>query len=133
PGENIVIYGTGVGPATLTPGHITNNLFDTTVANTRVLFDGVAAPIIYVGANQTSVMVPYFVARGPSTNMVIEYLGVQSNPVPLSVTSTAPGIYTANSAGSGQGAILNQDLSYNAAATPAAKGTAVAVYMTGEG
>ena len=71
-------------------------------------------------------MVPYFVARGPSTTMVIEYLGVQSNPITLSVTNAAPGIYTLNQAGSGQGAILNQDNSVNAAANPAAKRTAVA-------
>jgi uncharacterized protein (TIGR03437 family) len=133
PGENIVIFGSGLGPATLTLGHLTNNVFDTTVANTRVLFDGVPAPIIYTRADQTSVMAPYFVARGPSTTMVIEYLGVQSNPITLSVTNAAPGIYTLNQAGSGQGAILNQDNSVNAAANPAAKGTAVAVYMTGEG
>ena len=87
PGENIVIYGAGIGPATLALGHVTNNVFDTTVANTRVLFDGVPAPIIYVRADQTSVMVPYFVGRGPSTNMVIEYQGVQSNPITLSVTN----------------------------------------------
>ena len=29
PGENIVIYGSGIGPATLALGHVTNNLFDT--------------------------------------------------------------------------------------------------------
>ena len=33
----------------------------------------------------------------------------------------------------GKGAILNQDNSVNAGANPAPKGTAVAVYMTGEG
>ncbi len=133
PGENIVIYGSGIGPATLALGHVTNNLFDTTISNTRVLFDGVAAPIVYARADQTSVMVPYFVGRGPSTNVVIEYQGVQSSPVTLSVSATAPGIYTLNQAGSGQGAILNEDLSVNAAANRAPKNTVIAVYMTGEG
>jgi uncharacterized protein (TIGR03437 family) len=133
PGENIVIYGTGIGPATLAMGHVTSNLFDTTVANTRVLFDGVAAPIIYVRSDQTSVMVPYFVGRGPSTSVVIEYLGVQSSPITLSVTAAAPGIYTLNQAGSGQGAILNQDLTVNAASNRAGPGSVVAIYMTGEG
>ncbi len=133
PGENIVIYGSGIGPATLALGHVTAGLFDTTIANTRVLFDGVPAPIIYARADQTSVMVPYFVGRGPSTSVVIEYQGVQSSPITLSVTSTAPGIYALNQAGSGQGAILNQNLTVNAAANPAAKDSVIAVYMTGEG
>src|SRR5581483_6246633 len=35
--------------------------------------------------------------------------------------------------GFGQGSILNQDFSYNGASIPAAKGSVVAVYMTGEG
>jgi uncharacterized protein (TIGR03437 family) len=133
PGENIAIYGSGLGPATLVLGHITNGTYDTTVANTRVLFDGVPAPIIYAWANQTSVMVPYFVGRGPTTNMVIEYQGVQSASIALSVASSAPGIYSQNQSGSGPGAILNQDFSVNAAANPAAKNSVVAVYMTGEG
>ena len=55
PGENIVIFGTGLGPATLALGHITNNAYDTTLSNTRVLFDGTPAPIIYASAGQTSV------------------------------------------------------------------------------
>jgi uncharacterized protein (TIGR03437 family) len=137
PGENIVLYGSGLGPASLTLGHITNNVYDTSVAQTRVLFDGVPAPIIYVRADQTSVMVPYGVSGRTSTSVVVEFQGVQSNPASFSVTTTSPGIYTANSAGSGQGAILNYDAagnpSYNAAATPAARGLVVAVYMTGEG
>jgi uncharacterized protein (TIGR03437 family) len=133
PGENIVIFGSGLGPATLAMGHLTNNVYDTTVANTRVLFDNVPAPIIYTSAGQTSVMVPYGVAGRPTTNIVVEYQGVQSNPLPYSVTNSAPGIYTANASGSGQGAILNQDYSVNSAANRAAVNSVVAVYMTGEG
>jgi uncharacterized protein (TIGR03437 family) len=98
-----------------------------------VLFDGVAAPIIYASAGQTSVMVPYGVAGRPTTNIVVEYLGVQSNALPYSVASSSPGIYTANASGSGQGAILNQDYSVNSAANRAAVNSVVAVYMTGEG
>jgi uncharacterized protein (TIGR03437 family) len=133
PGENVVIFGSGLGPATLALGHITNNIYDTTVANTRVLFDGVPAPIIYASAGQTSVMVPYGVAGRPTTNIVVEYQGVQSTPLPYSVASASPGIYTANASGAGQGAILNQDYSVNSAASRAAVDSVVAVYMTGEG
>jgi uncharacterized protein (TIGR03437 family) len=107
------------------------------VAQTRVLFDGVPAPIIYVRADQTSVMVPYGISGRSNTNVVVEFQGVQSNPVPFNVTAVSPGIYTLNQAGSGQGAIINYDASgnpsVNAAATPAGRGLVVAVYMTGEG
>lgn len=133
PGLNIVIFGTGLGPATLTFGKVTNGVFDSTVAETQVFFDGTAAPILYASANQTSVMVPYGVSGRATTNIRIVYKGVASDPITYNVVSSAPGIYTANSAGSGQGAILNQDNTYNGAAIPAAKGSVVAIYMTGEG
>ena len=80
PGENIVIFGSGVGPATLANGVVANNAFTTSAGNTRVLFDGVPAPVIYASATQTSVMVPYGIAGRSTTNIVVEYSAVQSNP-----------------------------------------------------
>lgn len=133
PGENIVIFGTGLGPATLALGTVTNNAFDTTLSDTQVFFDNTPAPILYTSANQTSVMVPYGVAGRTNTNIRVVYKGVQSDSITYNVVAAAPGIYTANAAGNGQGAILNQDYSYNAASTPAAKNSVVSVYMTGEG
>jgi uncharacterized protein (TIGR03437 family) len=133
PGENIVIFGAGIGPATLVGLHVTNGVVDSLVGNTRVLFDGVAAPVIYASAGQTSVMVPYGVAGRTSTNVQVEFLGVQSAPIAFNLVQTTPGIYTLNQAGTGPGATLNQDGSVNGSGKPAAKGSVVAVYMTGEG
>jgi uncharacterized protein (TIGR03437 family) len=133
PGENIVIFGNGIGPATLTLGTLTNNAFVTTVGNTQVFFDNIPAPIIYARTDQTSVMVPYGIAGRTTTNIRIVYTGVQSDSIPYNVVAAAPGIYTANSSGSGQGAILNQNFSVNSSANPAAKGSVVTIYLTGEG
>ncbi len=50
------------------------------------------------------------------------------------MAATAAGICTLNQKGTGQAAVLNQDgITGNSAATPAAKGSVIAVYMTGEG
>lgn len=135
PGENIVIFGTGVGPSDLTRGRLTGSgIVDTVAANTRVLFDGIPAPVIYVSAAQSSVMVPYEIAGRPTTTVRVEYQGVQSDPLTYNVVAAAAGIYTLNQAGTGPGAILNQDgITGNGPGTPAAKGSVVAVYMTGEG
>jgi uncharacterized protein (TIGR03437 family) len=78
-------------------------------------------------------MVPYGIAGRATTNVVVEYQGVQSNPVAYTLALAAPGIYSQNQQGSGPGAILNQDYSVNLPGTPAPKGSVVAVYMTGEG
>ena len=134
PGENVVLFGTGIGPPTLALGTVANGAFSTSAGGTRVLFDGVPAPIIYASATQTSVMVPYSVYGHIGTSVVVEVGGVQSSPGGFFVTSAAPGIYTLNQQGTGQGAILNQDgITVNGPATPEKRGNVIAIYMTGEG
>jgi uncharacterized protein (TIGR03437 family) len=136
PGENIVIWGTSIGPSSLTYGSLTagGGALSTSAGYTRVLFDGVAAPMVYASDKQTSVLVPYEVAGRLTTSVVVEYQGVQSAPLVYSVLPAVPGIYTQNYSGSGPGAILNQDgVTGNGPGTPAAKGSVVSVYMTGEG
>ena len=133
PGENIVIFGGGIGPDTLVRGTVTNGIVDTTLAATRVLFDGIPSPIIYALSTQTSVMVPYQLSGRATTNVVVEYQGVQSEGVPYTLAPAAPGIYAQNSQGSGPGAILNEGYQINLPNSPAAKGSVVSVYMTGEG
>jgi uncharacterized protein (TIGR03437 family) len=134
PGENIVIFGSGVGPATLANGVVANNAFTTNAGNTRVLFDNVAAPIIYASAGQTSVMVPYGVFGRTTTNIVVEYSGVQSTALTYNVALSSPGVYTLNQQGTGPGAILNQDgVTVNSVTNPEKRGNVIAIYMTGEG
>ena len=134
PGENVTIFGTNLGPDTLAGAQLTpSGMLATMVADTQVTFDNVPAPIIYASAKQTSVMVPYEVTGRPTTQVRVTYKGVTSDPVTYNVTGTVPGIYTQNSQGNGPGSILNQDLTVNGPGNPAAKGSVVAVYMTGEG
>jgi uncharacterized protein (TIGR03437 family) len=134
PGENIVIFGTGCGPATLAKNAPVNGVYGSTVGNTRVLFDGVPAPIYYASDGQTSVWVPYGVSGRTVTDIVVEYAGVQSVGTQYNVVPAAPGIYTLNQAGTGPGAILNQDgITVNGPNTPEKRGNFIAVYMTGEG
>jgi uncharacterized protein (TIGR03437 family) len=78
-------------------------------------------------------MVPYGVSGRTVTSIRVSYQGVQSAALSYNVNAAAPGIYTLNESGTGPGAIENQDYSINGPTKPAAKGAAVAVYMTGEG
>jgi uncharacterized protein (TIGR03437 family) len=135
PGENITIFGNGIGPASTVTLQLTSGgKVSTNIGNTIVLFDGVtAAPIIYASATQTSVMVPYEIAGRATTSITIVYQGVSSAPLTYTVVPTVPGVYTQNLSGSGPGAIVNQDYSVNGPNRPAPAGSVVAVYMTGEG
>jgi uncharacterized protein (TIGR03437 family) len=133
PGENVAIFGVGIGPATLAYGTVVNSAFTTVAGNTRVLFDNVPAPVLYSSTGQTSVWVPYGVNGRTSTNIVVEYFGVQSAPVSYAVVATVPGIYTQNLTGTGPGSINNQDNTLNGAANPEKRGNVISIYMTGEG
>jgi uncharacterized protein (TIGR03437 family) len=134
PGQIAVLFGNGIGPAALATLRLNSNgLVDTSLAGVRVLFDGIPAPIVYVSARQTAVVVPYAVADRPRTTVQVEYQGQKSNPLVLWVASALPGIFTIDASGRGQGAVLNQDLSVNSASNPADRGSVVVLFATGEG
>ena len=134
PGEIISIFGSGLGPAAA--GSLTlaaDGLVDTSLGGVQVSFDGNAAPLFYVQSGQLNVSVPYEVSGQTSTQMQVGFMGIQSDPIALQVTATAPALFTVDPGGTGQGAILNQDNSLNSASNPATAGSVVILFATGEG
>ena len=133
PGEIVTIFGNGLGPATgrAATGNTSGRL-QTSVAGISALFDGVAAPLLYVQDNQMDVIVPYSVAGKKTTMLQVQTGNVKSNALPLPVVAAAPGIFTVGG-GKGQAVALNQDGSLNSASSPAQKGSTVVFWATGEG
>ena len=134
PGEIVTIFGTNIGPATPVGLRLTaaGNV-DTNLGNTRVLFDGIPAPLTYVSATQVNAVVPYEMAGRVSTRIQIEVSGMRSTGTDVRVVDAVPGIFTQNSSGSGAGSILNQENSVNTPATPATRNSIVQIFATGEG
>jgi uncharacterized protein (TIGR03437 family) len=134
PGEIVVLYGAGMGPAVLAMWQVdsASGLLQTTVAGTTVLFNGVPAPILYTSADQVSVMVPYEVAGAATAQILVNFRGNNVAGGLVTVTSSAPAIFTVGP-GTGQAAALNQDGSVNSASNPAAAGSTIVLYLTGEG
>src|SRR6516225_2971145 len=62
------------------------------IAGTQFLFNGVAAPIVYVSAKQSSVIVPYEVASASTAQIVAVYNGAVSVPITVPVVAALPGI-----------------------------------------
>ncbi len=133
PGEIAGIFGASLGPAAGVVGTIASGKFSTSVSGVRALFDDVPAPLIYVSSGQLSTIVPYGVFGKTTTQFVVEYNGTASAPVTLNVIGSAPGIFAADASGQGQGAIFNENGSLNNAAAPAAAGSIIVFYATGEG
>lgn len=135
PGMVFVGYGANMGPANLIGAAIdttTGNLA-TSRSGTRVLFDGVPAPLVYVSAGQLSGIVPYAVASKSSTQVVVESNGQTSSPLTVSVAPAAPGLFSLNFSGSGPAVVFNEDGTVNSATNPASKGSIIVLYGTGEG
>ena len=132
PGLLVTLFGIGLGPTQLA-GPVVNqqSLLETTVSGVRVLFDNVPSPIIYVSSVQSSVVVPYEVAGRSTVQMIVEVQGVRSAPLQLRVVDAAPGIFMA--ANSTNAAALNQNNTVNSPQNPAARGTYIVLYCTGEG
>jgi uncharacterized protein (TIGR03437 family) len=134
PGEIIAISGSGLGPAATAGTQLASNgTIDTQAGGARVYFDGRAAPMLFASAAEVGAIVPYDVAGQACTVVEAEYNGVRSKAVAIPVRDHAPGIFALNSEGAGPGAVLNQDLSINSATHPAARGSTIIFFGTGEG
>ena len=138
PGEIITLFASDpahpIGPAT--PVGLTldsTGAVSTTIGGVQVLINGFACPMIYASASQVSAVVPYQLKLYTSATVLVKYLNQTSNGVSVNVATTAPGVFTANSSGTGPGAILNSNLSVNSPSNPATRGDVVVVYLTGEG
>jgi endo-1,4-beta-xylanase len=134
PGEIVTLFDARYGPSTLATlqfdaaGKITSSL-----ANTQLLFDGVAAPVIYAHTGQSSFIVPYTVQGKPSTTVVYVYQGARSNPVTVPVIDASPALFSIDSSGAGPGAILDAGFRLNSAGNPAKAGDTVLLFATGAG
>jgi uncharacterized protein (TIGR03437 family) len=100
---------------------------------TRIYFDGVAAPMIYSITGQLSCIVPYAVSGKVSTQVQVEYRGVKGNFVTVPVVAAVPGLFTVDQSGRNQVAALNEDYSINSGGRAAARGSIVMLFATGEG
>jgi uncharacterized protein (TIGR03437 family) len=148
PGELVYLEGDNLGPDDLVPLALdANGMVSTKLDDTEVLFDGQAAPLVYVSKTKITAIVPYEVSGKAQTSLQVQHGGLTSTAIAQPVAATVPGIFTANASGAGQAAALNikQDgtVSYNGPACttdnpscgtePAPVGSTVAIYGTGEG
>jgi uncharacterized protein (TIGR03437 family) len=133
PGEIVSIFGTQIGPTTPANLTLTGGKVSTSAGGVTVSFSGYLAPLIYVSSTQINAVVPYELSGNKGPFVEVIFAGQKSNEPSLQLTTSAPGIFTLNGSGSGPGAILNPDGTVNTQANPAAAGSEIVIYSTGEG
>lgn len=131
PGQLISIYGQLIGPETPVEGQLDGSgRMPVSLADVRVSFDGVDAPVTLAGYFQVNVQVPYAVREKAAVQLF--YRGVPSNRITLAVVEAAPGLLPA-SGRFGEAAVTNENGQPNSSAQPAGQGSMITVLGTGFG
>jgi uncharacterized protein (TIGR03437 family) len=115
PGEIITIFGSGFDPK-----------------QTQLLFDGKPATTFYIGSSQINALTPANLMPNSTTQVSITVAGATMTTLPSNVVSAMPGIFTVGG-GIGQAAAINEDGTVNSASNPAARGSVIVLYATGQG
>jgi uncharacterized protein (TIGR03437 family) len=133
PGELVSIFGSNFGADRLEIATPVGATYPSAFGPASVLFNGTPGAITAIAPNQINVFVPPGVPSGATASVVVKVGAAVSLPVTLPIAAATPGIFTADSSGAGQGAILNQDASINSPSHPEARGNIVSIYGTGLG
>ncbi|HEX6897490.1 MAG TPA: SBBP repeat-containing protein [Bryobacteraceae bacterium] len=123
PGEVIQILGQNLGPAAPAPGVIQSGFLQTSVAGVQVTFDGIAVPLLSVGAQQIELVAPFELAGKAKTVIQVLYNGAKSDPVQVLVSGTALQIL----------GVFNEDFTPNSGSNPAKPGSTMTLYLAGVG
>lgn len=134
PGALVTLFGSGIGPETPLIGGALDEtgLLETTLGGFEVRINGRPTPLLYAHSNQVNLQAPYSIAGLPTVQMEIFVDGVRRYAVAAPAAEAAPGIFT-HRGGRGQAAALNEDTQPNSADNPAAPGSIVVFWATGEG
>jgi uncharacterized protein (TIGR03437 family) len=139
PLELVSLYGIGIGPSTPFNAQIVNTgpggqqAVTNTLGGIQVLFNGVAAPLLYAGPSQINAVVPLKAAAAETTTVqIVTAAGTIAGPT-LRVRPSRPQVFGSAPSGVFFAAALNQDGTINSHANPAAIGSIVTVWATGAG
>jgi uncharacterized protein (TIGR03437 family) len=142
-----VVNGASFAPGPVAPGSIVSvfgaNMASSTaqasglplpisLGDVSVSINGIAAPLFYASPSQLNVQVPYEVPpplEPANLALLVAIGGVSYSGLSLRVQPTAPAIFQAGS----RAAAVNQDLTLNGQKSPAAAGSVISVFLTGQG
>jgi uncharacterized protein (TIGR03437 family) len=129
PGELVSLYGIGIGPSQAVIATPSAAGFPVQLGGVQVTVYGMPAPLLYAGANQINLQVPFELRPGMYLYDTIEVdgpfgkLNLHANVTP------SLGLFYSGSPP--DAAALNQDGSVNSAANPAKAGSVVSLFGTG--
>jgi uncharacterized protein (TIGR03437 family) len=98
-----------------------------------VVIAGRLAPVYFTSDAQIIALVPYGIAVNTTHQVIVSRGSSLSVPQPITISAAAPGIFTRNAAGTGQGSITDASNRVADAANPVRAGDTIVIYCTGLG
>ncbi len=98
-----------------------------------MLFDGIAAPMLYAQANQVNCVVPFGVASNQSTSVTVQYAGNQTDPLVFHVAGAVANPFTKDYLPGADVIAINQDGTMNSGDHRAPRGSIITFFATGLG
>lgn len=133
PGEIITLQVDGVAPVEAIDLRFNaQGGLPTALADTRVLFDGIEAPVMMVSRGRVTAVTPQRLVGQPRTDVQVEFQGHLSNPVTAQVVAVDPGLLPLTP-GSASANARNEDGSQNGPENPATAGALITIFFTGGG
>jgi uncharacterized protein (TIGR03437 family) len=117
----------------LAPGSIATAFGTFSRTPDQVTVNGVPGQIFGANASQANFLIPAAVSPGPAT-ISVRAGGAELATGQATITTTGPGIFVLQGVNPAQpGAVENQDYSVNSSSNPAAPGSVIQIFATGDG
>ncbi|HYL78262.1 MAG TPA: hypothetical protein VEU96_28865 [Bryobacteraceae bacterium] len=134
PGTLVAIFGSALADGSASAPAVP---LPTTLAGSSIVLAGRQAPLMYASGGQVNAMIPYGIAVNTSQQVAASRGSSISVPQQITVASAAPGIFTVDGSGKGQGIIVgvkaNGDQAVADPSHPVSAGDVLVIYCTGLG
>ncbi len=128
PNELVTVFGTEIGPSTPTAAAVP---LPTHLGGTRVLVNGVPAPLLYADDGQVNASIPPAVSQTGNAQIDVELNGIVVDSATLPVSSLSPSLFRRFP--TEVVSAVNEDGSPNSSNRPAAPGSRLTLFGTGFG
>ena len=134
PGSLITIFGSKLAQGQAAASTIP---LPTSLGGSSVVVAGIQTPLTFANEGQVNAMVPYDVAVNIPQQVIVTRGANYSAPQSITVAAAAPGVFTRDGSGGGQGLVFKVDSTGTQtladAAHPVRAGDVVVIYCTGLG
>ena len=138
-GAIVSVFGSNLASGTVAA---TTSPLPTTLGGVSVTVGGVSAPLFFVSPGQINFQIPWEMIGRAQAPLRVTADGLAGGPANLDLTGFGPGLFSTNSAGSGQGSVLIAATGEvaapvgsipGAATRPAGRGEDISIFCTGLG